>query len=69
MSEKNMVGPVDADKVIETTTNRDTKTRWGTAGEKNFNEGSLAFLNNLLHLWSKGFVSFLKHFFVGDLNG
>lgn len=41
---------MEADQLIETTTNRDTKTPGGAIGEKNVKKVSLTFLYNLLHL-------------------
>ena len=37
ISEKNTFGCMEADKVIETTINKDTKTPGGTTGEVKFN--------------------------------
>ena len=66
ISEKYTFGRMEADKVIETTINRDTKTPGRTTDKKHFNEASLAFLNNLHLLINKFCI--LKDFFGGDFN-
>ena len=62
ISEKNTFGRMEADKVIETTINRDTKTPGGTAGEAKFSQAYIACLNNLLHLLINKFLLSPTHF-------
>ena len=53
---------MEADKVIETTTNRDTKIPGGTTGGAKFNQAYIACLNNLLHLLINKFLLSPTHF-------
>ena len=69
ISEKSTFGPLSADKMIETTINRDNKIPRRTTGEKSFNEASLGFLNNLFHLLIDKFCIIPQRFFSGDFNG
>ena len=62
ISEKNTFGRMEADKVIETTINRDTKTPGGTRGEAKFNQAYIACLNNLLHILINKFLLSPTHF-------
>ena len=59
---------MEADQLIETTTNRDTKTPGGAIGERNVKKVSLHFCTIFFTFESVSFVLFLKGYFGGDLN-